>query len=187
MNGRKDHSPHWHWLGRGIIVNCKSENIVSTVEQRSNCRDRLPKRCRCSNGDRFGRPTATYSRLAWTVHGRTGMEEGELGLSGSAGEQFPKHLLHLFQRDPRTNLDSNTIYLLIFRRTPIATCANAQKHESSMQEESSKSRRQDTRSNNIWTYNYSGSPSSQWREGTSSIAPSICGSGTGFGQPMDTD
>ena len=55
------------------------------------------------------------------------MEEGELGLSGSAGEQFPKHLLHLLQRDPRTNLDSNTIYLLIFRRTPIATCANAQK------------------------------------------------------------
>ena len=56
-----------------------------------------------------------------------------------------------------------------------------------MQEESSKSRRRDTRSNNIWTYNYSGSPSTQWRERTSSIASSICGSGTGFGQPMDTD
>ena len=55
------------------------------------------------------------------------MEEGELGLSGSAGEQFPKHLLHKFQRDPRTNLDRNTIYLLIFRRTLIVSCANVQK------------------------------------------------------------
>ena len=37
---------------------------------------------------------------------------------------FPKHLLHIFQRDTRTNLEENTNYSPIFRRTPIVILAN---------------------------------------------------------------
>ena len=53
----------------------------------------------------FGRPTARSSRLAttdWHV------------LPAVLVTQFPRHFLHRCQRDPRTYLERNTTYSLIF-------------------------------------------------------------------------
>ena len=187
MNGRKDHSPHWHWLVRGIIVNCKSEILY----QQSN------KEVIVETGSRSGADAATATGSGdrqqhipdWLEPFTEGLEWKKDNLD------YPAVLVSNSQNTSSTYSSETleqiwivTQFIYSFSEGPqLRLVQTRKKHESSMQEESSKSRRQDTRSNNIWTYNYSGSPSSQWRERTSSIASSICGSGTGFGQPMDTD
>ena len=78
-------------------------------------------------------------------------------------KQFPKQLLHIIQRDPRTYLQGNTIDSLVVRRTPHVMYANAQK-----------SRRAPCRRN----------PESRERI---AIASSIFGSGIRFGCSTDTE
>ena len=69
-------------------------------------------------------PTASGDREQdfpdWLQPFTEGQAKGESESSGSAGgKQFPKHLVHISQRDPRTNLAGNTFDSVIFRRTPI--------------------------------------------------------------------
>ena len=74
-----------------------------------------------ASGD--GPPTASADRERgipdWlnTVHERTGWKEN-LDQQAVLLKRFAKHLLHLFQGDPRTNLEGITIYLLIFPNDP---------------------------------------------------------------------
>ena len=44
-------------------------------------------------------------------------------------KRFPKHIVHISQRDPRTHLERHTIYSVIFRRIPNVISANAQKSQ----------------------------------------------------------
>ena len=97
----------------------------------------FPKRCR-------------YSRLASAIHRGSGRREPES--SSSAGETI--NFLHIFQRDPQTEVEGNAIDLLILRRVPIVIDGSKRKHASSMQNEST---RQDTTSTEIMEYICSGS------------------------------
>ena len=71
-------------------------------------------------------------------------------------------------------------WLCLMKRSEGSQATKKDSHESSMQKEFWKSRRQDTASTEIWGYNESGSHSSQWRQRIA-IASSPCGGGTKFG------
>ena len=75
--------------------------------------------------------------------------EGESGSSDSARESIlHKHFLHIFWRDPRTRLEGNTFYSLIFRRTPLVIYRKrTQITRDSCRRHPEGPRRQDTTSN----------------------------------------
>ena len=100
-------------------------------------------------------------------------------------KRFQKHLLHTIQGDPRTDPEGNTIYLLIFRRTPMVTCANAQ-------------RSRELHADGILKVEKTGYHNQQHfgstitanrkvhNEEQVAIATSMCGGDTRFGYSMDT-
>ena len=101
--------------------------------------------------------------------------------------QFPKHLLHIYQRDPRTNLEGNTICSPIVRRTTVVICANAQTSRELHAEGILKVEK--TGYHNppkFWRHNCRGPQSSQRRERIA-IKPSICDGSTRFGYSMDAE
>ena len=77
-----------------------------------------PKRCTCTgrpDADSFATPKATSSRLA-SVHGRTGRRIWIM--LAELVKRFPQHVFHIFQREPRTNLEGNTNLLTIQLKIP---------------------------------------------------------------------
>ena len=120
-------------------------------------------------------------------HLRKDWWEGESGSSSSAGETIPKTLPpHTFQRDPRTPLEGNIVYSLIFRRTPVARYANAQNSQGLHAEGIWKVEKTGCRMlENFERYNHSGSLSCQKRTNLDCIFDMRV-SGTRFGYSMDT-
>ena len=149
----------------------------------SYCWHNLLKRCRSSivrpSADSIRRTRARSSRLAWTVHGKTGKRRFWIirqrwgNISHNTSSTYSSELW-----------DTQLIYS--FFEGPQSWYIQTHKITNSMQKESWKSRRQDTASFKIWRYNHSGSQSSGWRE-TIAIASSIFGSGAGFGYSMETE
>ena len=127
-------------------------------------------------------PTASGDREQdfpdWLQPFTEGQAKGESESSGSAGgKQFPKHLVHISQRDPRTNLAGNTFDSVIFRRTPIEIHAKRTKITRDPCRRNPESREDRIpQATKFWGYTYSRSQSSQCRERIAS-ASSICGSG----------
>ena len=126
-------------------------------------------------------PLETESNICQTGfnHSRKDWQTEKLDHRAVLVKRCPKHLLHMFQRDSRTNLEGNTIYSPILWRTPVVILQAQKNHESPMQKKSWKSRRQDTTSHIFWGCLYSASQSSQRRERIA-ITPSICGRSTRF-------
>ena len=67
------------------------------------------------DADSSGTPKAKSSRLA-SVHGRTGRRIWIM--LAELVKRFPQHVLHIFQREPRTNLEGNTNLLTIQLKIP---------------------------------------------------------------------
>ena len=111
----------------GATINCKSANSVAVVLSRV-CWDKSPTRCfrrYAASGDR--KPTASGYREQTVPHWfkpyTEGRLEGEFGWSDSVGELIPKVLLPRVSARFSHTSPGKTIYLHIFRRTPIGTFA----------------------------------------------------------------
>ena len=102
-----------------------------------------------------------------------GLVEGESGSSGS-GEAITKTFPPHIPARP-SNKSDDTIYLFIFRGTPVVKNANAQESRGFHAEEVLQVEKTGYHEHKIWRCYYSGSQRSQWRERIS-ITPSICGS-----------
>ena len=183
-NGRKDNHPHWPTMAKSPIV-------VRKMLYRSSCLEllltRIPEAMQMEHRDTerrrlreteskifqtgFSHLRKDCRRRSWIIRQRWWTKSHNTSSTSETLEQIWREtqFTQSFSDGPQT------WYFQAHRN-----------HQSSMQKESRRSRRQDTTSYKFWEYSYSGSQSCQWRERIA-IAPSICGSCTRFGFSMDTE
>ena len=110
------------------------------------------------------RETESVIFQAWRRQFTEGLVEGGSGSSGSAGENVIQNTSSTYSRDPRSNLEGNTICALNFHRVPIVIYANAQKiTRAPCRRESRQSRRLDTTSYKMRRYNHTGARKSSMK------------------------
>ena len=116
--------PHWP-----NMVNTTIASWTTCTDSRtwSYCWHNLLKRCRSSivrpSADSIRRTRARSSRLAWTVHGKTGKRRFWII------RQRWWNIFHNTSSTYSSESVGHTINLFIFRKTPIVIHTNAQNHE----------------------------------------------------------
>ena len=112
----------------GNIIHCYLEMFGPTVVPGFFVDTRPRSDADAASGDRPPTASETESKIFQTGFSlsREDCYGENLDHQAVLVRQSPKHLLHIYQRDPRTNLEGNAICSPIVRRSTVVICANAQ-------------------------------------------------------------